>query len=163
MPRKLIAFSVIIAVMLAFQFAVMLSAGEPVEPKEKPKKFKRGERIPFGAPVKRFNVPKDDGYVYRVFNDNWKKEPGRIKRAEMAGYEIWKGTNENVGTNDDGTEIKGVVMRIPKELYEQDQEIKQAELDKVDSQIYQGRFKEGQNDNRYLPSGGIKHETKLTG
>ena len=141
----------------------------PKEPKTKPKmkKYSRDERVPFGTPMKRFNIPKDDGYHYRVFNDNWKHEPQRIERAKMAGYEIWDGRTDDVaktaGTNDDGSEIKGVVMRIPKELYEEDQARKQEELEKIDNQIYSGKFQQGKNDRRYFPGGGIKHETKLTG
>ena len=124
----------------------------------------RKERIPFGVPVARFNAPEDDGFVYRVFNANWRKEPGRIERAKMAGYEVVEHprSGESVGTNDDGSEIKGVLMRIPKELYDEDQAAKQREIDKVDKQIYRGEFKKGVNDRRYLPGGGITTETKLT-
>ena len=128
---------------------------------------KRKERIPFGVPSQRFSVSKEDAekYHYHVFNDNWRKEPGRIERALNAGYEMvdHDRSGETAGTNEDGSEIKQVLMRIPKEMYDQDQAAKQAELDKIDEQIYSGRFKEGQNDNRYLPGSGIKTQTKLTG
>lgn len=104
------------------------------------KKHTRKERVPFGVPVKRFNAPEEDGHVYRVFNDNWRKEPGRIERARMAGYEMvnHERSGESVGTNEDGSEIKGVLMRIPKELYEEDQAKKQEQLDKIDAQIKGG-------------------------
>lgn len=126
--------------------------------KEKPKgtsQEDRKERIPFGVPVKRFNAPSNDGFVYRVFNDQWRKEPGRIQRASNAGYEIVSSdiTGMTVGTNDDGTEIKGVLMRIPKETYEEDQKAKQKELDKVDEQINRGRHTMQANEKRYIPSG----------
>jgi len=126
-----------------------------------PDRVERSTRVPFGMPVKRFNAPEEDGYVYRVFNDNWRKEPGRIQRARSAGYELvqHERSGESVGTNDDGSEIKGVLMRIPKELYDQDQALKQREIDKVDEQIYQGKFKtEGPT---YLPGGGIRTEVKI--
>lgn len=130
------------------------------------KRYKRNKRIPFGVPTKRFNAPDNPDYVYRVFNDNWRKEPGRIERAMNAGYEVaTSNTNESVGTNDDGSEIKGVLMRIPKAFYEEDQRKKQEELDKVDEQIYQGKFTKAPGEHRYIPGGfkQMKHETKLTG
>ena len=119
-------------------------------------KLDRTERVPFGVPVKRFNAPDEDGYVYRVFNDNWRKEPGRIQRAKMAGYEMvpHERSGEAVGTNEDGSEIQGVLMRIPKELYEEDQAAKQREIDKVDEQIMGGTLT--QVEKKYNPDGGIK-------
>ena len=131
--------------------------------KLKQNKRERNERVPFGVPVQRFNVPENDGFHYHVFNDNWRKEPGRIQRALNAGYEIVEHdrSGETAGTNDDGTEIKQVLMRIPQEIYDEDQAAKQAEVDKVDEQIYRGKFKAP--DKAYLPSGEIKHEVKLTG
>ena len=128
-----------------------------------PDRLERSTRVPFGAPVKRFNPPENDGFYYRVFNDNWKKEPGRIQRAMSAGYEIveHERSGETAGTNDDGSEIKGVLMRIPQELYDQDQALKQQEIDKVDEQIHRGKFKTGSHT--YKPGGGIRTEIKQTG
>ena len=128
-----------------------------------PDRLERSTRVPFGTPVKRFNTPEKDGFHYRVFNDNWKKEPGRIQRAMSAGYEVveHERSGETSGTNEDGSEIKGVLMRIPQELYDQDQALKNLEMDKVDEQIHRGKFKtEGPT---YTPGGGIKTEVKLTG
>ena len=128
-----------------------------------PDRVHRSSRVPFGAPVQRFNTPQNDGFHYRVFNDNWKKEPGRIQRAMAAGYEVveHERSGETSGTNDDGSEIKGVLMRIPQELYDQDQELKHREIDKVDEQIHRGKFQtEGPT---YLPGGGITTQVKLTG
>jgi len=112
---------------------------------EKPKEEKpniRKERVPFGSPQQRWGSRKEDGFHYRVFNDNWKKEPGRIKRARAAGYEMVDDGKSglNVGTNDDGTEIKGVLMRIPIEWYNEDRGNKARELDKIDEQIHGGKF-----------------------
>lgn len=126
--------------------------------KKNPNTVPRNERVPFGTPTKRFNVPDNDGYHYHIFNDNWRKEPGRIKRAQMAGYEIveHERSGGTCGTNDDGSEIKEVLMRIPQELYDQDQALKDKELDKVDEQIYRGEFSKSGDDKRYLPHGPIK-------
>lgn len=112
------------------------------------------DRVPFGTPQRLFSCPENDGFHYRVFNDQWAKEPGRIQRAKKAGYEIVKDTGSYpVGTNDDGSPIKGILMRIPQEMYDSDQAVKQLEVDKVDEQIKSGTLEQNQNDNRYSPAG----------
>ena len=122
----------------------------------------RKERVPFGSPKQRLTNPGDPNFVYRIFNDNWTKEPGRIMRAKAAGYEVVEGYDHiAVGTNEDGTAIQGVLMRIPKEFYEEDQKLKQAEIDKVDAEIHRGKFQEKPADNRYIPSSGIHIESKI--
>ena len=130
-----------------------------------PDRLERSKRVPFGVPTKRFNISKEDReeYHYHIFNDNWRKEPGRIERAKAAGYELveHEKSGETAGTNEDGSEIKGVLMRIPMKFYKEDQEAKQAEIDKVDEQIHRGKFKTGSHT--YMPGGGIRTETKLTG
>lgn len=121
----------------------------------------RKKRVPFGVPTKRFNCPENDGFHYRVFNDQWKKEPGRLQRALAAGYEFVDDpvSGTTVSTNKDGSEVKGVLMRIPKELYDQDQALKAKKLDEIDKQIHRGKF-----DEKLTQSyGGVKVETKLTG
>jgi hypothetical protein len=126
---------------------------------------KRKERVPFGTPKMRFPNREDDGYVYRVFNDQWSKEPGRIERAQAAGYEAVDEplSRQPVGVNEDGSPIMGVLMRIPKEWYDEDQAAKQVELDKVDEQIYGGTFQEKPGDKRYIPrDGGVRREIKQT-
>lgn len=124
------------------------------------KRLVRKERIPFGVPQRKFKCPEGDGYQYRVFNDNWQKEPGRIQRALDAGYEKVENFEPlPVGTNDDGSPIKGILMRIPKELYEEDQKEKQKQLDLIDAQIQRGNI-EGQvgRDGRYIPKEGISYK-----
>ena len=114
----------------------------------------RKERIPFSVPQRRLNSPSGDGFHYRVFNDHWRKEPGRIQRALSAGYEVVQNFDSmTVGTNEDGSEIKGVLMKIPQELYEADQKLKQREVDKVDEAIRGGKIEEKPGDNRYIPQG----------
>lgn len=121
----------------------------------------RKERVPFGVPVKRFNCPENDGFHYRIFNDNWKKEPGRLERARMAGYEIVDdpASGTTVSTNEDGSEVKGVLMRIPQELYDKDQEAKAGKLDEIEGQIRRGKF----DENLTQTYGDVNVETKLTG
>ncbi|MCP3681604.1 MAG: hypothetical protein GY861_02845 [bacterium] len=115
---------------------------------------KRRERVPFGTPEQKLKQRNgEDGYMYYTFNDNWMKEPGRIKRAESAGYERTDTPPVTVGTNEDGSPIKGVEMRIPKELYDEDQANKQKEVDRVDEAIRGGTFEEKEGDRRYTPDG----------
>jgi len=116
------------------------------------------ERVPFGTPEQKWNTPSDDGYHYRVFNDQWKKEPGRVKRALAAGYEVVTNENSgcNVGTNEDGSEIKAVLMRIPNEFYEEDRARKNKELDKIDEQINRGKF----DDKLGQTYGGVEIKTE---
>ena len=131
---------------------------------EQTQEDRRQERVPFGVPEQRFTDLPDDGFHYRVFNDNWRKEPGRVQRAQRAGYEVVEHpqSGKTVGTNEDGTEIKGVLMRIPQELWEQDQAAKEGRRAVVDEQIYQGQHTARRGDGRYVPNEGIRMENKLT-
>lgn len=133
--------------------------------KKNPEVKKRRKRIPFGVMKQRFiDVPNDDGFRYRVFNDNWRKEPGRVQRAKDAGYETvdHPQSGKPVGTNEDGTEIIGVLMRIPQEWFDEDQKAKEEQQDELMNQIYQGTYQQQKGDGRYVPKEGIKIETKLT-
>src|SRR3972149_4824852 len=83
---------------------------EPEKPQtekwQKRERPNRKARVPFGAPQRKLNCPDGDGFHYRVFNDNWRKEPGRVKRAKDAGYEPVEGYQQvPVGTNEDGSAI----------------------------------------------------------
>jgi hypothetical protein len=100
------------------------------------KKLTRGNVLTFGD--------KDPDYVYRVFND----EDGRIKAAQEAWWEIVE-SGDQLGDQASGRPSKmgsqvrknvgggvdGVLMRIPKDLYEQDQAEKQAEINKQEDAI----------------------------
>jgi hypothetical protein len=125
----------------------------PVETRDR-RDSDRKKRIPFGVPSRRLKAPEGDGFQYRVFNDNWHKEPGRINRALEAGYEVVDDFKSlAVGTNDDGSAIKGVLMRIPKELYDEDQKLKMREIDNVDKAIKGGTIEQQASDKRYIPQG----------
>lgn len=115
----------------------------------------RKERVPFGVPQKRLpDVPDDDGFQYRIVNDGWAKDPDRVQRALRGGYEKAEGYEPRpVGTNDNGSPITGIVMRIPENLYEQDQKEKQKVVDKVDQAIMKGTFEQQAGDRRYIPQG----------
>jgi len=116
---------------------------------------KRSERIPFSSKAPTFRKPpKKDGFVYHAFNDNWSKDPTRIKRALDAGYEFVNEKDEGkvVGTNDDGSAIKAFEMRIPKEFYDEDQKLKHKTDDDLEAQIYSGNFMANPGDKRYMPT-----------
>lgn len=114
----------------------------------------REERVPMGLPEKKLSCPSDDGFHYHVFNDNWQKEPGRIQRALRGGYEIVENYEPvPVGTNDDGSGIIGILMKLSHEFYDEDQKAKQKEVDKVDKQIMAGTLQAGADDKRYSPAG----------
>lgn len=126
-----------------------------VESKKTVRPGDRKERIPFGGPQRKLTCPDDKNFHHHIFNDNWRKDPMRIQRAVDAGYEVVPSTKDAlpVGTNEDGSGIRGVLMRIPSKFYEEDQAAKQVELDKIDEQIKSGTFKQEANDNRYSPDG----------
>ena len=80
-----------------------------------PDRLERSTRVPFGTPTQRFSISKEDSEKY-----------------ERSG--------ETAGTNDDGSEIKDVLMRQPIEMYEADQALKNKQMDKVDKQIQGDNF-----------------------
>lgn len=121
----------------------------------------RKERVPIGVPEKKWSCPVNDGYHYRVFNDNWMTRPGNIQKAKAAGYEFVDSESDRqkpqiVGTNDNGTAITGYLMRIPQEIFDEDQKAKQKEVDRIDEQIKAGSLQQSAGDRRYIPSTGIK-------
>lgn len=84
-------------------------------------------------------------YHYRIVND----VDDRVERLKIAGYDI---AEEKVGVGDVGVEnnnislgsgarmhvgkgVKAVLMKIPKEIYQEDQRAKQREVDKKESSI----------------------------
>jgi len=100
---------------------------------------KRAKRIPVGGPRNILTVAqKDPNYSYRWVNDT----PGRIAAFKEGGYEVVTDDNE-VGDNtvDRGSKLgsaitksvgghtTAVLMRIPKEWYDEDQAAKQKDVD----------------------------------
>ena len=103
----------------------------------------RPKRVPVGGPRNILTVAqKDPNYVYRWVND----VPGRIAAFKEGGYEVVTSDNE-VGdktvdrgsklgsaiTKSVGGQITAVLMRIPKEWYDEDQEAKQKEVDTLEA------------------------------
>jgi hypothetical protein len=90
-------------------------------------------------------VDKDPNYVYRIVNDI----DNRITQLKAAGYEVVEKNHEvgepNVTDNNitlgSGTRIsvgggiQGILMRIPREFYEEDQKAKAAEINRTEAQL----------------------------
>lgn len=121
------------------------------------RKVDRTKRVAFGVPQRRLDAPMQDGYYYRWINSDWAREPGRMQRALAGGYEKVEGVGNRVaGTNADGSPITAVYMRIPKELYDEDQALKQKEgPDKTDEAILAGTVGQQAGDQRFIPGGKI--------
>lgn len=90
---------------------------------------------------------KDANFVYRIVNDV--DDGDRVSRFEAAGYEVVKSKDISVGDkrieapSSEGSVArisvgggrKGVVMRIQKEWYEEDQAARQREVDATEDSI----------------------------
>lgn len=123
------------------------------EPRQRETEVVR-ERIPFGSPDKSLKQRNgEDGFMYYTFNDKWQKDPRRLEKAEKAGYVRTKSERVTVGTNEDGSPIYGVEMRIKKEWYDEDQAKKQEGPDRVDEAINAGTLESQPGDRRYTPQG----------
>lgn len=94
----------------------------------------------------------DDNYVYRVFND----VGTRVAQHKQYGWEVCTEDDVTIGTRNavqpgkaaqvtvdsrDGTQ--GIVMRIPKDWYDEDQVAKQEVIDKTEKQILGENEKDG--------------------
>ena len=136
------------------------------------KKEDRKVRTPLGVPRQKLTVNNaPEGKVLRWVND----VPGRIQSAQAAGYEfvdqdgqITIGTtgdenqatdsrfSRNVMVDERGKPVHAFLMAIDKELYDEDQAVKQAELDRTDNAILKGAHAtETLGTSAYVPREGI--------
>lgn len=128
-------------------------------------------RVPLSdAGLKRLQVPvelDEKKYAYRWVNDS----PGRVEAAQSGGY-------EKVPLNDkptEGDDINGIVsqvtnrgngqrsllMRIPRELWQQDQVEKEKRNKAVDDAVSRQQFSGRELEGAYVPEGGgIKSFTR---
>lgn len=152
----------------------MTDAQQPKQEARPRDRSSRKERIPLGVARARLAVAdKDPNYEYR-----WVKgSPDRLSAAENGGYEfvdqagkvgenakdgntdMGSRVSQVVGHNTDGSPRRDYLMRIKKEFYQEDQAVKQAELDKVDAAIKRGDAHKHGDDKRYTPDGGIRVRT----
>ena len=136
--------------------------------------------IPMSAPVQRLQVPEMPGFKLHWFRG----EPGRIARAQRAGYKFVEpdevrvnnfdlgGSKDNSGNTDLGTRVsieageddgRLYLMKIPQELYDYAQKLLGREVDSVVEALTSGKVG-SENDeeasdtaNRYVQ----KKRTKL--
>jgi len=101
----------------------------------------RPKRTPLGQRNRLSFGKQDPNYVYRVIND----QDDRLVLAQEGGYEFVTG-NEQLGdkraaeggkidsrvSKPVGNGVRGFLMRIPKEFYEEDQNAKMGEVDEVE-------------------------------
>ena len=111
------------------------------------KRVERASRIPLSGARDILSVPNQDpNYVYRWVRDDGF---GRIDKFKQAGYEPVTTEGHKVGQKavDSGTRVGSaitqtrgtstlVLMRIPKEWYEEDQAAKQAAIDELEATMH---------------------------
>jgi hypothetical protein len=153
-----------------------LIRGDKEEAKPTPRQKREGKkRIPLGQhrakmDISGYDIPSTK--VPRWVND----KGGRIQDALNGGYEfvqdpekemdigqdplrrpgMGSAVNISVGVEDDGRPIKGYLMVIDKELYEEDQAFKQAQQEELMKSIREGTHQSDPHDGKYSPDGGIK-------
>ncbi|MDH3914495.1 MAG: hypothetical protein OEU09_24735 [Rhodospirillales bacterium] len=140
----------------------------PRAPREEDRDEKgRSERIPLGTPQSKLAVPERAEFYRRWINDT----PGRIQRAEQAGYSFVADMTQEkdeegnltamsalVGSKEDGSPLYAFLMEIPLELYNEDQKAKQKPLDEFDDALRRGNIRgadERDNSAFYVPEEGI--------
>jgi hypothetical protein len=105
----------------------------------------RPKRIPVGSRNRLDVIGKDPNFVYRIVND----VDDRVERFKQAGYELVdvsesRLSSQRVGTGTPegtmasmpvGMGTTGYLMKIPKEWYEEDQRLKQVQIDASEESI----------------------------
>ena len=112
--------------------------------------------IPMSAPVQRLQVPEMPGWKLHWFRG----EPGRIARAQRAGYRFVEetevrvnnfdlgGSKDNSGNTDLGTRVsieageddgRLYLMKVPQELYDYAQKLLGREVDSVVDALTSGK------------------------
>lgn len=94
---------------------------------------------------------KDSDFVYRIVNDT----PGRVAEMKERGYELAEGEESFSSSLDDSTAagsvkskhvgggMNAVLMRIPKDWYKEDQQMKQEHVDKLEQKTKTNEIKGG--------------------
>lgn len=120
-----------------------------------------------GDMPKRLDVPESGldrkDFSYRLVNDT----PGRVER--LTKDDTWDVVPEVGGRkmdfhadrNTDGSSMRAVLLRKPRDWYEEDQQAKQARIEREMTQIKQGRVRnesgaEQDSAHFYTPAGGIQ-------
>lgn len=120
---------------------------------------KLGSRVNYKERNKLNVEGRDPNYVYRIVNSDNDKYAGRIEKFQKMGYSVVNDEDvtigdehgvkassigSNVGTPV-GRGVRGVLMRIPKEFYEEDQAMKQAEVDETEKGMVADELRDNAN------------------
>lgn len=113
-------------------------------------------RKPFGSMSLKLAYEQREGFHRHWFNDT----PGRIGRAQEAGYEhvkdaAGKNVSRVVGTAEGGGALTGFLMEIPEAFYQEDMAAQQRTIDEKEEAIKRGIADSTEGDGRYVPSQGI--------
>lgn len=141
------------------------SADAPQGPTAAEPRFVRksmGQRVPFGVREQKMAWPPIPGFHTHWFNN----EPGRIGRAQAAGYEMVTGENGRpvttvVGTDRSGKPLSAFLMKIRQEWYDEDMMAIEHEQRAILGAIRQGRTPAPSTNPRdqgtqYVPAQGIR-------
>lgn len=97
----------------------------------------------------------DGGYMFTQAGEN----PG----DELRSHDLGSMRSEIVGTKPDGTAMRGYLMEIRQEWFEEDMAASLKHAQDIDAQIRGGTAGNDGNefgsDNRYTPDGGINYQT----
>lgn len=110
----------------------------------------RPTRTPLGARNRLTFGEQDPNYVYRVIND----QDDRLQRAQEAGYEFVVsdtqlgdkrvaegGSIDSRVSKPVGNGVRGFLMRIPREYYDDDQKAKAARIDDIEQAMKPNKTK----------------------
>jgi len=116
----------------------------------------RKKRVPVGTKQYKLKSNHSPGKVGRWVND----KAGRLQRFLDGGYEFVSDpdateSSDGLGSKkckvvDSTTGQKAYLMEIDKELYDEDQAVKQGALDKIDKRIQEGSFNNSLGDAGYV-------------
>lgn len=129
----------------------------------------RRKRTDIETTGKRLAVPSHlldhEKYVYRWFND------ADTRLMQMTQHDDWDVMANNgaiastdlgdaitrpVGTKPDGSSMKAYLCRKLRRFYDDDQKMKQTDLDEQLSRLRQGTDAKGGSQGDYIPNGGIR-------
>jgi hypothetical protein len=116
----------------------------------------RPARKPFGSMSLKLDYPQREGFHRHWFNDI----PGRIGRAQEAGYEHIKDRDGKpvsriVGSAEGGGALTAFLMEIPEEWYRQDMAQEQQIIHDKESAMKRGVSEGQEGEGQYVPKQGI--------
>lgn len=154
------------------------SMGPAANASEKAAELRKTRRRPLNGLTEKLKVYGEvPGYHLHIAND----DGNRLVEVQAAGYDFVSSTeitsvNGNltsfntdaggrvryvVGTDPQGEPMYGYLMKIPQELFEEDQLELEKRNQQVDLAIRSGHYNEKPNERRYIPATGITMDSRL--